>query len=339
MLDAAILGAVCAGSIPIAATSFAVTVKADSLPCQSIADPTEQVACHNKASGKTTGAPKRTNAASSKEREVHTPVAYVSAPTRERKNLFWYEAGVGAFGFSGGKTSPLIISGFPGSQLSTVIVNVPPPFIAVLTAQNIANTLTSNNATSFQEAEPGWRPGESVRFGYWLNDQQTQGLDVGGQLIDFGHAEVTSPSGGATVAVPSLGGFGTLVVWQPPTPTTRNIYLNTTPGVFIHLWSDVTTSVGKGAGSGFSSIDAFTADANYRIRLTEGVADAQAAGLPTRKAVPVKSNGSVFDLLFGLRYANVTGTLSRNVFLNSTITDSMTFDPALDLPNSANYSD
>src|SRR5271166_3882361 len=101
--------------------------------------------------------------------------------------------------------------------------------LSLIINQNIANTLTSNNATSLREAEPGWRPGESVRFGYWLNDQHTAGLDIGGQLIDFGQAGVSSPSGAATVAVPSFGGFGTLVVWQPPTATTRAVYVNTTP--------------------------------------------------------------------------------------------------------------
>ncbi len=244
---------------------------------------------------------------------------------------------MGAFWVSGGKTSPLIISGFPGSQSSTLIGNIPPPFIRVLTNQNIPNSLTSNNATSSQEAEPGRHPGESVRFGYWLDDQHTQGLDIGGQLIDFGQAGVTSPSGGATVAVPSFRGFGTLVVWQPPTETTRGVYVNTAPGVFVHLWSGLTTSTGDGAASGSSSIDAFTADANYRIRLTSSVAGAQAAGLPTRKAAPVESGGPIFDLLVGLRYANVSSALSRSASINGTIIESVTLDPVLGLPNSANF--
>ena len=337
LLGAAILSAVCVGPIVIATTSFVAAAKADSLSCQSIGDPMEQFACHNKETGKTAGASKRTKAASSEESPIHIPIAYVSSQATEPKNRLWFEAGMGAFWVSGGKTSPLTISGFPGSQSSTLIENIPPPFISVLTSQNIANTLISNNATAFQEAEPGWRPGESFRFGYWLNDQRTQGLDVGGQLVDFGQAGVTSPSGGATVAAPFFGGFGTLVVWQPLTATTRAVYVNTTPGVFVHLWSGVTTSTGDGSASGSSSIDAFTADANYRFRFTQSVARAQAVGLATHKAVPVESGGPIFDLLFGLRYANVSSALSRTANINGTIIESVTLDPVLGLPNSANF--
>jgi Putative beta barrel porin-7 (BBP7) len=329
------------GSILVATTGFAVPAKAAPVDCQSIAAPAARLACYDRAFGRSAGSPKRTTAAPSQATQAPSPVAYAPSAPAEPNDRFWYDVGAGAFWVSGAKTSPLLISGSPGSSFSSVLEPVPqsPQFVGVLINQNIANTLTVGNATSSQEAEPGWRPGESVRLGYWLNDQHSQGFDIGGQLINFGGDTVTSSAGGATVAVPYFGGFGTLGVWQPLATTTRSVYVNTTPGMFVHLWSGVDPSVAYGGASGSSSIEAFTVDANYRISLTQGLAvPPPAEYLPTRKGPsPLEYEGPVIDLLAGLRYFGVSSAVARNADLDGMSGESVTNDPVLGLPSSANF--
>jgi hypothetical protein len=262
------LGIILAGLAGVVA--FASSANAASFSaCQSITDPTQRLACYDQAakapaaSGKTTVASRAPSAAfnaAPATLPVKAVAPVVSGPR------YWVEAEGGIYGFS--KNLTTIASITPPVSTGPTFVPTSPGFIGLMSVSTAVNPLVTGTS-------PDLGGGGSYRMGYWLDPARTMAID-GSVFYVRGQSNFTP--------------FGT------PTVVRTTNFINTTPAVFVSLFTDTTTTT---LANGSTRDQLYGGDINFRTKFPQFAAF------------------SNFEVLFGLRYAALDEKLSANI--NSTL--------------------
>ena len=258
--------------------------------------------------------------------------AYAGAfpPVDSPGKQWWIEAEQAFYSLSKGHSSPLIVSGDPTvTGPVTTLVHIPtsPGFIGLQTVQNSLGSALANGGTLFggDGLNTGIHSGEELRFGHWLDAEHTQAIEGGGFFIGQGSTSFTSGQGGNGVGVPffDANGIGQLfVVNRPSTLTSTNVSVNTTPDVFVGLFNKTSTDQSTGTASASYSQMLWGADLNYRV------------------ATPLfRERGVEIDVSAGVKYANLSESLSLNTTSTAVHTEVTTFEKALGLPGNPNFTD
>ncbi len=169
--------------------------------------------------------------------------------------------------------------------------------------------------------DTGVHNGQTISAGYWLDPGK---LAIDGEfffLDPTSHSDFKSPNGG-NLAVQVLnpgGGYSNYIISETPITATSSSYINTTPAVFVHLFDDSITTSASGSVAINSSTDFLSPDLKYRMRLWDNGA------------------GSSLDFTAGLRYADLSELMSIGTSVNGSSTETVTYDPALGLPGTPNY--
>jgi hypothetical protein len=249
----------------------------------------------------------------------------VDSPGRQ----WWIEAEQAFYSLSKGHSSPLIVTGDPtvsGPITNTVKIPTSPGFIGLQTTQNSLGSALANGNTLFGGGDglnTGIHSGEALRFGHWLDAEHTQAIEGGGFFIGQGRTGFSSAPGGSGVGVPffDANGIGQLfVVNRPATSSVTSVSVNTTPDVFVGLFNKAVTDQSTGTASASYTQSLWGADLNYRV------------------ATPLfRERGVNVDVSVGLRYADLSESLSLNTASTATHTEVTTFAKALGLPGNPNF--
>ena len=256
--------------------------------------------------------------------------AYVGVlpPVDSPGKQWWIEAEQAFYSLSKGHSSPLIVTGDPTvSGPVTTLAKIPtsPGFIGLVTTQNSLGSALANSGSLFggDGLNTGIHSGEALRFGHWLDAEHTQAIEGGGFYIGQGSTGFASVPGGNAVAVPffDANGIGQLfVVNRPATSTITSVSVNTTPDVFVGLFNKISTDQSTGTASASYSQSLWGADLNYRV------------------ATPLfRERGVEVDVSVGVKYANLSDSLSLNTASTAVHTDVTTFAKALGLPGNPDF--
>jgi hypothetical protein len=301
--------------------------------CKKIQAPLDRLACYDEL---TNAEPASRSAKPLKPefaRQAQTPglmPAYVGAlpPVDSPGKQWWIEAEQAFYSLSKGHASTVIVGGDPvvtGPVVTQVKIPTSPGFIGLRTEQNSLGNALANGGTLFggDGLDTGIHSGEALRFGHWLDPEHNQAIEGGGFYIGQGSTAFSSVPGGNGVGIPffDANGIGQLfVVNRPATFTTTNVFVNTTPGVFVHLFDKVTSDQTTGTASASYSQSLWGADLNYRV------------------ATPLfRERGVNVDVSAGVKYANLSETFSLNSASTAIHTEVTTFEKALGLPGNPNF--
>ena len=280
--------------------------------CRSITDPTQRLACYDKQYG----APPATSTTTPQTPTPPQQPAPQPPPTDRR---FWvsFEAGVGST--SNGHDNLGIFSGAPVFQFSTGRAKIPtsPGFIGLYTVQNIA---TGINGEQLVGPSNGVQPSGTLRVGHWLDADHRHGIEFELSHTAGSQTRVFLPDGN-TLAVPGTNMFGTAgtyAILQPTTLSTTQVFVNTTPDVYVGLYDQIVLNEGGGALGVQESNGFYTLDGNYRTRV---------------KRSP---NASLY-MLYGLRYASLYDRLKIGTGTTALQDTFVNFQPALGLPGTPSY--
>jgi Putative beta barrel porin-7 (BBP7) len=297
--------------------------------CKKIQAPLDRLACYDRL---TNAQPASRTAKPLKPELVGPGVmpAYVGVlpPVDSPGKQWWIEAEQSFYSLSKGHSSPLIVTGDPtvsGPVTTSVKIPTSPGFIGLVTTQNSLGSALANSGTLFggDGLNTGIHSGEALRFGHWLDSEHTQAIEGGGFYIGQGSTGFASAPGGNGVGVPffDANGIGQLfVVNRPATSTGTSVSVNTTPDVFVGLFNKVVTDQSTGTASASYSQSLWGADLNYRV------------------ATPLfRERGVNVDVSVGVKYVNLSESLSLNTASTAVHTEATTFQPALGLPGNPNF--
>jgi hypothetical protein len=255
--------------------------------------------------------------------------AYIKAPpvAEPPGNRWWVEVEQAFYGLSGGHSAPLIVTGNPtvtGPIVTQAPIPTSPGFIGLRTEQNSLGPLATGGTLFGGEGlDTRIHSGEALRFGYWLDPGHNQAIEGGGFYIGSESATFTSAPGANGVGIPffDANGMGqTFIVNRPTMTTTTSVFVNTTPAVFVHLFDTISSDQATGTASASYSNSLWGADLNYRLR------------------TPLfRERGVNVDVSAGLKYVNLSETLSLGTVSTATHTDVTTFEPALGLPGTPGF--
>ena len=318
--------------LSVACTSVLASTAASAsiADCKKIEAPLDRLACYDKLTRSKAGAPAAPAAKVEFARAAQpakTLPAYKAPVLVEPPgNRWWVEAEQSVYGFSRGHAPALVATGTPtvtGPVVTTGPIPTSPGFIGLRTEQSFLGPL-ANTSIAFGGGGLDTRlhSGEALRFGYWLDQEHSQAIEAGGFYIGKGTAGFTSAPGSTAVGVPFVDGSGTgqtYIVNRPTTSATTTVFVNTTPAVFVHLFDTVSTDQATGGVVANYSNSLWGADLNYRLR------------------TPVwRERGANLDVTAGLKYVNLSETLSISTNVSASHSDVTTFDPALGLPGTPN---
>ncbi len=244
---------------------------------------------------------------------------------------FWASGEEDVTWFVGSDSHALIVSGASptvsplvttGGKLATA-----PGFIGLKTFSEFENPFSVKNATGTEfgnSLDTGAHQGQEAQLGYWLDPEETRGIEGSFFYTESSSSDFTSP-GNAVTAIPYLnlsnGQMEEYTVSQPFTTYTSNTYINTTPGVFVHLHQDTVSTATSGNASA-------------------GIADRMwGTDLKFRQELPTSGNLSEASLSLGASYFNFYETMGIGSDVSSNTTDSTTFEKALGIPGHTNYTD
>jgi hypothetical protein len=249
----------------------------------------------------------------------------VDAPGRQ----WWIEAEQAFYSLSKGHSSPLIVSGDPtvtGPVVTLAHIPTSPGFVGLQTTQNLLGSTLANGGPLFGGGDglnTGIHSGEELRFGHWLNPEHTQSIEGGAFYIGQGSTGFSSAPGGGGVGVPFFDANGVgqnFVVNRPATMTVTSVSVNTTPDVFVHLFDKIVTDQSTGTASASYSQTVWGADLNYRL------------------ATPLfRERGVNLDVSAGVRYVNLSESLSLNTASTAVHSEATVFEKALGLPGNPNF--
>ena len=244
-----------------------------------------------------------------------------TAPEASRR--FWISYEGGLFRNLNSRANLGLVSGAPTVSYSTSTTPIPtaPGFIGLYTTQSLPGDPV-NGAPVQGPTVTSRHPAQIMHFGYWFDDERRRGVDIEGMYLTGESGSLKLAPSSNTLAAPNANLFGTTgsyVISQPTTLAIRSVYVNTTPDVFVRLYNQVVSTTTNGTLNVQNSNSFDTFAANYRARIWHG-----------------NGNGAVY-LLAGARYARFYERLS--IFSNSQVaqTNTVTYEPALALPASFNY--
>jgi hypothetical protein len=315
----------------VAAAGYASAASAGLAECKKIEAPADRLACFDRLTSRAAAGPVQPVQQPDLARATvpsQAMAAYTKAKPYEPASRWWVEAEQGFYGLSRGHAPALVVAGNPpvtGPVVTFAPIPTAPGFIGLRTEQNFLGQLNAGNATQFGGGglDTRFHSGEALRFGYWLDPEHTQAIEGGGFYIGQGTARFSSaPGGNAMVGIPFVDANGVgqvFVVNRPLTTTTTTVFVNTTPATFVHLFDTVSTDQATGSASASYSNSLWGADLNYRLRTPL-----------------LRERGATVDVTAGLKYVNLTETLSIGSSVNAAHTDVTTFEPALGLPGTPN---
>ncbi len=217
-------------------------------------------------------------------------------------------------------TTPAVLAGVPQTPTLTTSTSPLPPFTGLIGLYTIGSTppvFNPNLGTlaaggSYQGLQSGGR----FSVGYWLDPEQHFGIEGGYFFLGLGQNSPAASNGSPSLVIPyfnaGTGQAAAYTIAQQPTTTSISQFVNTTPGVFVHLFDTTTTTASTGNVSVRSSgnLQAFDANGIYNALNTDGWR---------------------LDLLAGFRYA----ALNENLIISSSVTTNQSittvFEPALNL--------
>jgi Putative beta barrel porin-7 (BBP7) len=194
---------------------------------------------------------------------------------------WWIQADGGIYGFS--KNSPIIAATAPPGSTGPIHLATAPGFVGLFTTSTVINPLAVGVPATFGA-------GGSYRMGYWLDPARTMAIDGSAFFVQ---------------------GYSKFDLTSVPTTVRTSTSINTTPDVFVGLFTDTTTTALNGA----ISDQFFGADVNFRMKV------AHFADLTN------------FDVLVGMRYAALNEKLAASVDSEF----SRTYQPGLGLPPPVNF--
>lgn len=216
--------------------------------------------------------------------------------------------------------APAVLAGASPAPTSTLTTSPLPGtgFIGLYATGNTPG-LFNPNFTSLAAGNPiqGLQSGGRFSLGYWVDPEQRFGIEAGYFFLGLGGNSSTASNGSPALGIPYIDGVTglptTYTVAQQPTTTQINQFVNTTPGVLVHLYDTTTTnsSAGNVAIHSGGNLQGYDANGIFNV-----------------------FNGRMWrlDLLAGFRYAQ----LDEDLVISSSVTQSQTiattFEPALGLP-------
>jgi hypothetical protein len=302
--------------------------------CKKIQAPLDRLACYDRLTNAqpTSHPAKPLNPALVRPVQVASVMpAYAAGlpPIDSPGKQWWIEVEQAFYGLSKGHSSPLIVTGDPvvtGTGITLAKIPTAPGFIGLQTTQNSLGGALANGGTLFGGGDglnTGIHSGEALRFGHWLDADHTQAVEGGGFYIGQGRTGFASTPGGNGVGVPffDANGIGQLfVVNRPATSTGTRVSVNTTPDTFVGLFNKAVTDQSTGTASASYSQSLWGADLNYRV------------------ATPLfRERGVNVDVSAGVKYVNLSESLSLNTASTAVHTEVTTFAPALGLPGNPNF--
>jgi hypothetical protein len=242
---------------------------------------------------------------------------------------FWVSGEYDFTWFFGDDSHSLIVKG-PNPTVSPVIITggklaSSPGFIGPKKFGEFVNPFELKNATGTEfghSLDTGAHQGQEAQLGYWLDPEETRGIEGSFFYTESASSDFTSPRGGVT-AIPYLnlsnGQMEAYTVSQPFTTYTSNTYINTTPAVFVHLHQDTVSTTTTGNASA-------------------GIADRMwGTDLKFRQELPTSGNLTEASLSLGAAYFNFYETMGIGSEVSSYTTDSTVYDKSLGLPGHPNY--
>ncbi|HEV3439787.1 MAG TPA: BBP7 family outer membrane beta-barrel protein [Gemmata sp.] len=241
-------------------------------------------------------------------------------PTATGQGRFWGTAEY-LMWWPKSSSAPSVVSGVSPSP---TLVNATAPlptgtgFQGLLTLGNTPGALNLNTASiAAGNSVLGLQSGGRFTLGYWLDPDQHFGIEGGYFFLGVGHDSSASSNGSPALGIPFIDANTGLptsyTIAQQSTTTLSRQFVNTTPGVFVHLFDTTTTTAATGSAAVRSSggFQAFDANGIFNV---------------------INDRSWHLDLLMGFRYAE----LDENLEMASTVTRTQNittvFEPALGLP-------
>jgi hypothetical protein len=264
------------------------------------------------------------------------------APIEPSGKRFYGSFAEGLTWFSNEDSHPLIVSGKPyisPSITPTTKVPTSPGFIGLKEFNQHYDKVTLYNSTDTlwghtpHTAEHNNQHGD---FGLWLDKEETKGLEASFFYTDSESSSFTSP-GNETVGIPYLdlgtGNTGTYIVSQRPITVTNNTFINTTPAVFVHLYTERDTVASTGHAYASLTDRMWGSALNFREELPKvaGLAeDSFSLGfdyLNFAEQLGISSNVAAsgvdainYDKSLGLTRPNYTNSFQSNTYTSDTFT-------------------
>ncbi len=263
--------------LAVLASVVALTSSADASysDCSSITDPMKRLACYDKAANTAarSAKPAAVNPVwGASSNEIPAKPVFKQLPPANSGPRYWFEAE----------------GGFYGSlrNVHAVAPNAPPASSSPIpTSPGFIGLFTMSTASPASNGAPvSFGGGGTYGWGYWLDPQRTTAVE-GSVFFGLG---LSKPSSGQAL-------------------TTSN-FVNTTPDVFVGLFSDNTTTTAGGIWDLF-----YGTDANYRMTVPH---------------FPYFTN---FDVLVGWRYVGLDEFTS-----SSSSVFTRTYQPSLGVPAPSN---
>lgn len=282
--------------------------------CRTIVAAMQRLACYDQQFGST--------ASPAKEAPQSAATPTVAPKVSDRR--FWASFEQGVFSTSKSNVYLGLVSGAPTIRFSTSAAPIPtaPGFIGLFTVQNLPGDPV-NGAQLQGPTVGGLHAGETLHLGYWLDAKHSKGVEIEGMYLTGGSGAMQFPPTGNTLAVPNanlFGSTGSYVISQPATPANTLVYVNTTPGVFVHLYDQQVNTMANGAMSVQANNGFYTLAANYRAKVWK------------------RDQHAALYVTAGMRYASFYERLSINSSSTVAQTTTVTYEPALGLPGTPDYS-
>jgi Putative beta barrel porin-7 (BBP7) len=313
------------------AAGYASGASAGMAECKKIEVPLDRLACFDRLTNKSAAAqpakPSKLDLRPAEPRQISAAYTKVPPLIEPPGKRWWVEAEQGFYGLSRGHAPALIVTGNPtviGPVVTTAPIPTAPGFIGLRTEQNFLGPL-ANGGTLFGGGglDTSIHSAEALRFGYWLDPGHTQAIEGGAFYIGRESASFNSVPGGNAVGIPFFDANGvgqTYFVNRPTTLTTTTVFVNTTPGVFVHLFDTVSSDQATGSAGANYSNSLWSADLNYRLHTPF-----------------LRERGASIDVTAGVKYVNLTETLSIGSSVSTAHSDVTTFEPALGLPGTPGF--
>jgi hypothetical protein len=230
---------------------------------------------------------------------------------------FYFDAEARIWSFSKSPTPPFLAGGTTTavgpSFTGPTFVSTAPGFIGLLTA---TGTLTNIFDQQFptDPNTPDIRAGQYYRLGYWLDPEHSRAVEAEGFAFFSKSSSFATATNGLIGVRNPAGPTPFLVLSQPNTQIANRTFINTTPDVFVGLFTDL---VGDGAGGGATiatSSRLFGADVNYRMRLAD------------------RGDGGRIELTGGVKWVGLYESMTLGTATQHFQSVTRTFEPALGLP-------